>query len=876
MGLKIAITHVKADFDALASAWAAMSLYNCDYIAISTDMEPNVTSYISEIDTGKIKKLNADDIKKIGTVEHIIITDCKQLKRLGALSSLIQKAQKITVFDHHPGFAKDIESEETFYELMGACTTIVVKKLLAQNISISPTEATLYMLGIYEDTGMLSFSSTTADDARTVASLIELGGETKIITDYVKREFTREQVFVLNELLINMTILNISGVNVALSFAAIDEYVEELAFLAHRMMEMEGLEALVILVRTGPQIVLVGRSKNPMVNMGSIAARFGGGGHPAAASANIRDMELHEAVDVLKITLREYIKPVRFVQEIMSAPAWHIDVSRNFDYALNLTLKHNLNHMPVTKDGKTVGILSRRDILQSIKHGLTQEQVSLIMQEEIEVVRPDTPFRIAEEIMISKNQKLLPVEENDRLVGVVTRTDVLTLMHEEAKQRSLYEEGAKTRLGLSRTRNVSDIMRTKLDSKFFEYLQQAGQTALEERVSIYVVGGFVRDLLMGKLNKDVDLVVEGDGIDLARKFAEKNNAKITVHTRYKTATVTLPNDDRIDFATARTEFYGTPGASPSVETSSLKSDLSRRDFTINAMAIRLDTDFGQLMDFYGGQRDILDKKIRVLHSLSFIDDPTRAFRAIRFAARLGFSLGRQTERLIKQVEKLGLFDRIAGNKLFIELRYILNEDAYLDSLKILKKYGMLVCISENLAIHAHKEEQFNALEKLYGKYQNMFKTQLYLWKARFVLLMADYNHAEYTKTLAKLNVEDNLKEQLLSIYSKVKVADRRTGFLKEAKPSEIYSILKGLSGEELLVLGAILGKKADYVENFIEKYQFTKPFLSGKDLIKMGIPASPLLGNILEELMQAHLNGEVTTKEQEEEFVRIRYKRSQT
>ncbi|MDR2884287.1 MAG: CBS domain-containing protein [Deferribacteraceae bacterium] len=868
---KIVVTHLKADFDALASAVAACRLFGCDSIVVSTEMEPSVATFLQNTAMDlPIVRVKPKEIEEFPHIDHLIITDCKQSKRLGNLSALIDSSDKITIFDHHPAYAKDIETADSRISTYGACTTAVVRELIDSNIAITPADATLYLLGVYEDTGLLTFSSTTAEDVLIVAELMARGGDVSIITDYVKRELSREQVFVLNELLINMTFMKVGDVLVTYSYASIDEYIEELAFLAHRMIDMEGLEVLFIVVRSGPRVVLVGRSKDPRVDVSRIVAKFGGGGHASAASANIKDLDLHEAVEILITTLREQIAPVRFVREIMNSPAKSLNSSDSFNDAMQFTSMHNLNHVPVVKNSKTVGIISHKEILQGMKHGLTELPVEQLMQVEIETVTPDTQFAEAEEILLNYNQKLLPVEQNGKLVGVVTRTDLLRIMHEESIKRSTYEEGTKARMGLSRTRNVQDILLTELTPAYFSYLKEISEIAAEEGVSLYMVGGFVRDLMMGFTGVDMDLVVEGDAIRIAAVYAKKNKGKLTIHDKYKTASVTLPSDDKIDFATARTEYYSNPGAAPVVEFSSLKSDLSRRDFTINAMAIQIDGDnFGQLVDFFGGQRDLLDKKIRVLHSMSFIDDPTRAFRALRFAARLGFMLGSHTERLMKHASSVGLFSKIAGGKLFVELKYILMEDRYYEALTLLKKYDMLDCIYPKLAIYEDKKQQFKFLDELWRECMPNLSKGAQIWRVRFVILMMDLTPADFKSALESLRIEETTAAKLLDIYNRSRYTTKKLRMLKSFKPSELYSIFSKHNDEELMMIGVHLGeKRVSLLMGYIQTYRDIKIELTGDDLKNMGIPPSKEMGKLLTELLFAKLDGVIADRAQEEEYVR--------
>ena len=214
----------------------------------------------------------------------------------------------------------------------------------------------------------------------------------------------------------------------------------------------------------------------------------------------------------------------------------------------------------------------------------------------------------------------------------------------------------------------------KLSAPFFSLLQTTGELAERRRVRVYAVGGFVRDLLLGIPNLDLDMAVEGNGIRFAKTLTQRFKAHVTLHERFGTATVTFADGHTFDVATARTESYASPAALPTVRPSSLREDLCRRDFTINTLAIRLNAPhFGELLDLHRGLQDLKDKTIRVLHGLSFIDDPTRVFRAIRYEQRLGFQLDRNTAVLMTEAVKMGLVHRLSPSRLSAELLHVLSE-----------------------------------------------------------------------------------------------------------------------------------------------------------------------------------------------------------
>ena len=212
-----------------------------------------------------------------------------------------------------------------------------------------------------------------------------------------------------------------------------------------------------------------------------------------------------------------------------------------------------------------------------------------------------------------------------------------------------------------------------------------------------MVGGFVRDLFIRQDNLDVDLVIEGDGIAFARTFAARYGARARVFQKFKTAVIIFPDDFKIDVATARTEYYDSPGALPIVEYSSIKMDLYRRDFTINTLAVNLNPEeFGMLLDFFGAHRDLKERCISVLHNLSFVEDPTRVFRAIRFEQRFGFRISKLTINLIHNAVKNNFFDRLSGVRLFHELELILHEENPIPAIARLAELDLLKAIHPRL------------------------------------------------------------------------------------------------------------------------------------------------------------------------------------
>lgn len=869
--MNIVITHINPDFDAIASAYAAYKLYNCNHIALCSNMENNVYKYIEDNEFKiNIKQYNDKTYKEITKIDNLIITDCNQKARLGKLACLLDIAENIIIYDHHNKNSCDIETyNKNIYEI-GAVTSLMVEILQNKNIDISKEEATFLALGIYEDTGLLTFSKTKEKDALSLAYLISKNADTTLANDYIQRELSNIQVMLLNELLLNLSIITIGGVDVAYSFATVDEYIDEAALITHKLMAIEGLSSLFTLISTGGRLVLIGRSNDDRVNVLSIVSQFGGGGHSVAGSAIIKDKMIAETLEMLKYVIRETVKPVKTIKEIMTTHVKYVESDAILKDAVDLTMKFNLNYMPVLENNKTIGIISRKDILHGVKHGLEYESINNIMQTEFEIVNPETPFYEAEAIMVYGNQKLLPVENNKGIVGVVTRTDLLRFMHEDIILQSKYADKKRSQFGILKNRNVKALMQDNLDKNILSILKNIGDLAEELNYKAYVVGGFVRDLLMDKKNFDIDIVVEGDGTKFASYFAKKYKGKAFIHQKFKTAVVTMENGFKIDFATARTEYYITPAAAPEVVESSVKSDLFRRDFTINAMAVRLDgSQFGNLLDYFMGQKDIQDKKIRVLHSLSIVDDPSRALRAIRFAVRFGFEIGSHTERLLKHAQSLDLYNRIIGLRKFLELQYILQEENYLQALQLLNKYDILKIYSEKIRYDDELTAKFKRGENLYNWYKIQFEKDIDIWRLRFNILFFIVKGDEYVKFIDNLELPGKLALMLKNDHKYMEYANGLFKRYKDHKPSFIYGVCLNLSTESALALAAVMGEsKQDIIKDYMTVYKDVKISLNGNDLIKLGVKKGPDVKKYLDILLKAKLDNIINTKEDEINYIK--------
>jgi tRNA nucleotidyltransferase (CCA-adding enzyme) len=385
----------------------------------------------------------------------------------------------------------------------------------------------------------------------------------------------------------------------------------------------------------------------------------------------------------------------------------------------------------------------------------------------------------------------------------------------------------------------------------------AGREASELGQELYLVGGVVRDMFLDRTNFDFDLVVEGDAINLARRLAKDSQAKLTVHSSFGTAKLNYP-DFSLDLATARHETYSKPGALPTVKPGSLKDDLVRRDFSINAMALYLNPQrFGELIDLYHGKDDLDNKLIRILHPNSFIDDATRILRALRYEQRLGFKLEAETEKLLRR--DVPMLNTISGDRIRHELELILKEDEPERALRRAEELGALHQMYPSLKCNNWLSQKFDQARKIC---RPIPPPHLYL-----CLLIYNLTEKENEEFISRLNFPKRIAEAMRhTLQLKARLQSIAN---PKMKPSDIYQSLRSYTATAIQA-NALASESQVISQNlqlYLSKLRYIKPLLNGEDLKRMGIPAGPQIGEILNTLHKARLNGEVRTRKEEEKLV---------
>jgi len=874
--LSVITTHVNADFDALASMLAAQKLYPEALVVFPGSQEKNLKNFFISSMAYLFNMVDINDIDFTG-IKRLILVDTRHSSRIGKLSKLLKQSDiEIHIYDHHPASGNDITGDLEIHGNTGANVTILTEIIRQKEIRITPDEATIMCLGIYEDTGSFTFPSTTERDFLAAAYLLSQGANLNVISDLIARELSPQQVVLLNDMIQAVTRYHINGLEIVVTSVTMEKYMPDFAFLVQKMVKMENLNAIFAIARMENKIYVVARSRINEVDVGTILKAMGGGGHAYAAAASIKGKTLAQTETGLIEVLYSKIKARRQAKVLMSSPAISTRADISCQDAKDIITRYNVNALLVTEKinstEKLCGYITRQVIEKVLYHKLGQAAVRDYMTTEAATVGPEADLLEIQEKIIDNKQRILPVMENSTITGVITRTDLLNILVRQSQPKSDGSFDSFKEPVSAHTRNVLRFMKERLPSKMIENLRQIGQIADEIGYGAYAVGGFVRDLFLYRSDEDLDIVIEGDGIDFARKYAGLVGARIHTHEKFGTAVIIFPDGFKIDVASARLEYYKFPAALPVVEMSSIKLDLYRRDFTINTLAIQLNPDkFGTLIDFFTARKDLKEKIIRVLHNLSFVEDPTRVFRAIRFEQRFGFTIGKLTVSLISNAINMDFFRGLSGKRVFSELRLILEEENPVAAIVRLNDFDLLKVVHPSVKPDKFFIPRLNSIKEVLSWHDLLFLEESYKkWVVYFLALIHQCDSSRSHEICDRF--------ELAPEYCKMFCIDRFEAdqcvfWLEKNLPvpdSALYRKLTGFKIELILYMMAAAKqqkvKKA--ISHFFTKLRRIDISLKGRDLKKMKLEPGPIYRKILQAVLDARLDGKLKTKSDEIDFAR--------
>jgi tRNA nucleotidyltransferase (CCA-adding enzyme) len=733
-----------------------------------------------------------------------------------------------------------------------------------RNLLPTPEEASLLLMGIYEDTGGLSYRETSPADLRVVAWLLEQGGSLEWVRRWVIKALQPDQLDLLNQIVESSEDILINDTPVALSMVEVDRYHEEAAYVVHRWIETFEIPVGIAMLVRPPHVNLIFRSRINGLHAGKIAQQFGGGGHPTAASARVSGRMPVELREQLINVLEEEMPPASSAIDIAVRRIFSVDKSTTVADTKDRINELRVNALPV-RDPDTdalVGKVTRQILDRGLSHGMADRPVESVMQPDLLVVDGHEPLTSLRDRFLERSYRFAVVTEDGEPVGIITRMELFRRLFEgQSATGSVLDH----RMAGSRpvSQPVNRLLREVAPRWVHDLLLDAQHVADEQSVPAFLVGGVVRDLLLGRPNEDVDLVVEGDGIAFAQDLADRVGGRSHPHTPFLTAVVTLPDGHRVDVASARTEFYRTPAALPEVETSLIRQDLFRRDFTINALAVNLAGErHGELVDFFGGRKDLQRHEIRVLHSLSFIDDPTRAIRAVRYARRLGFSIAADTRNLIATAISEGVFDRLSGQRLRRELQMLLSEPHPTPAVALLAELGLLPVISPDFVWNETTRRFLLETESQRAWYQlQQLGPAADSWLLYLGALVVQSAEGAADRLAERLQLVGELARrmsELPSLVQDIVAAANNVGL----SPAQRMHRIDGRKCEPILLAMASVDMEARRrLAAAIEASATAILPVNGAQLVEAGIQPGPNIGRALAAARDALVDGEISAAE---------------
>ncbi|MFA7460829.1 MAG: CBS domain-containing protein, partial [Trueperaceae bacterium] len=672
--MRLIVTHEQPDFDALASLALAKLLFPGSIATtqgtLSRQIQAFLRLYRDELD------LLPHDAIDLNAVSELVVVDTADPTRIKPFDQLLGKVT-VTVYDHHPTPANAIVAARGIVQQVGATTTLLARELHATAVPIPAPVATLALLAIHEDSGNLTFDLTTPDDYRAAAHLLASGANLGVVRRFAHEQLTPEQLTFREALLQHASSGEVAGRPVVTAAFTHPQYVPAVSGLVNDLIDLYAVDAAVVAVAMDGVTLVFARSNERFDCAAALASAIGGGGHAGAAFGKSSEPPDATLASVLE-ALAQHAAPTVRARDLMSSPVKSLPQSATVSDAVEKLLLFGHNGMPVLDpSGAVVGVVSRRDLDRALRHGMGTSRVTGFMSRGVVSASPEATLSQLETMVLDNNIGRIPIVEDGALIGIVTRTDIIGARHQRPQD------------------DRAGRLLERLPPSAREALERARQLAGDS--ALYLVGGTVRDLLLGAGVKDIDLVVVGDAARFGTMLQAALGGTLSAHVEFGTATLALPSGLELDVAAAREETYAWPGALPDVVPSSIQKDMARRDFTVNAMALRLNPQPAELLDPYQGEADLNARQLRVLHPLSFVEDPTRVLRGARLAGRLGFGFETDTAERARAVlapERLGTARpvKVSHSRSRAELELIFDEPRVAPVLTVLTDLGALQAI----------------------------------------------------------------------------------------------------------------------------------------------------------------------------------------
>ena len=750
----------------------------------------------------------------------------------------------------------------------GSLTSHFIGEIRRLGIKIEPDDASLLASAIAERTWCGLAQRTSPLDLESLQFLRTFPVVSKQIGNQVCLGLREGQKGLLNDLLLQATDEQIGNWPVVVSVAQTNGNVQDLLPVIDRLWSRLDSHILVVGVCYSGRSRVFARSRLPGTPMLPCFRSFQAREEDSWVSFSLKQSDpcaLHSAlVEVMK----ENLKPDTIAREIMAASPRTILAQETVANAHDMMLRFNLMSLLVTRQDRYVGLITRRDLDRAVQMDLWDSPINPFVPSTRPWVTPDTPVCVLRSLMVRHNVTKLPVVENGSVVGIITSRELLRALHDPLPLPRLFLPLVET-TDLPEPLEIETMMKQLVPPRVLDILKRIGAKAEKAGRQAFLVGGFVRDLLLEKPNLDMDIVMIGDALPFVESLQEEFTAEPCHFERFHTARLAI-DGVKIDFSSARIEHYSQPAALPHVELSGLSNDLFRRDFSINALALDiLPGRFLRLIDFFGGYRDLREKKIRILHSFSFLEDPTRLYRAVRFAGRFHFTMDPDTQQAFDLALQRDVVSRLSPKRIGAEIARCLREEIPHRVLQKLFAMKLVRALHPALHDYAMLPVRFRLIPAMIRRFQAIGEPidgEAIHW----IGLLAPLSATEADKLLMDLHFPAGKRRIVVETLRQMPDLPQNLARIAPGDDAGLYILLKGFTLEGLISLIAFDLDKggARRVIDYLGRLRLVKSELSGNDLIALGIPPGPHMRAIFQDLLMKRIRGEVASRKDEEEYVR--------
>ncbi len=843
--LNLVTTHLGADLDGLAAMVALRHLEPDLALALPGGMDTA---------TARFHAAHGDDLppllsrpaltrmlgeRPLGAL-HVV--DTSRRDRLGWLGEHVDRFASVRAWDTHPVTAEDLGRE--VLPAAGSSIAPLVLLLVQRGIVPSTAEAGLFLLGVHADTGHFTFETTTAVDLRAAAQCHAWGAPATWVRTFLPRGLDRRRLRLVSQMAESAETLTLPGPAVTLTRLELDRPEPDLSNLLDELRSAEGWPAAFLLAADPERVSVIGRA-GPGFDLRPALRVFGGGGHAGAASASLRGWTLSDVEERLVAALAA---GVRTASDLATTSIHGLPADATVQQAADSLHDRRINALPLHEDGAWVGLVTRREVDDALRKGLADAAVGSISTGPPGWVAPDASIAQVRQALLGGQGRLVLVGEDPDATGVITRTTVFRVASADPPLGA----GGRPPKPKSLWRRTTEALGPDADR-----LARLGALAAEHDARTWLVGGSVRDLLLGHTPDDLDVVVAGDALALAAAAAERWGGTVRSHPAFGTATWTPSDGAPLDLARCRAESYPEVAALPRVVPGSLRQDLHRRDFTLNAMAMALAPgELGKLSDPFGGRSDLSHGILRVLHGLSFHDDPTRAIRAARFAARFDLHLAPGTHALLQRALAAGVLDTLGPERTGDAWSKLLREREAVRAVALARDWGVVARLHKSLAGDRDLLERLAATREAWARLTALAPDLEGPDEGPLWLALSWGVPRPDRRPLAPLR-RSSPGGSPAFVAGPAHVKDARKALRRTGRASERGQVLAPLTLDELALLVAIGPEGTqEVVETWVRTGRHVRSAVDGSRLLTAGVPEGPAIGVALAAALASARDGD--------------------